>query len=350
MRPDESRECARNLILRYGWNTTCYQIVNRRIEHWFGSDSVVGYVEKHGVRIVAGAPVCTVSRLAETLVAFEESAKGRVCYFGAEERLRQATEGNPQYSTAILGAQPVWTPETWAIAVDGDASLRAQVHRAKNKGVIVRELKAEEATGNAQLRRVLEEWLSTRGLPTMHFLVEPETLGFLADRRIFAAFIGNRLVSFTTLCPIPERRGWLTEQFVRGKDAPNGTVETTLDFAVRTVGGEGSEFLTMGMVPLSREVAFSGNEPHWLRLCIRWMRAHGKRFYNFEGLNWFKQKFHPDRWDPIYAISAEPRLRVRTMYAIASAFTDIPPWKAVLVGGYMGLGREIQNLRGGRRS
>lgn len=37
---------ARELVLKYGWNSTCFQIVNPGIEYWFGDDgdSVVGYV------------------------------------------------------------------------------------------------------------------------------------------------------------------------------------------------------------------------------------------------------------------------------------------------------------------
>ena len=52
-------ERARSLVLKHGWNSTCFQIVNPGIEYWFGEDgeSVVGYVTSKGVRVVAGAPV-----------------------------------------------------------------------------------------------------------------------------------------------------------------------------------------------------------------------------------------------------------------------------------------------------
>ena len=51
---------ARDLVMKHGWNTTCFQIVNPGIEYWFGDDgeSVVGYVSSGDVRVVAGAPVC----------------------------------------------------------------------------------------------------------------------------------------------------------------------------------------------------------------------------------------------------------------------------------------------------
>lgn len=41
----------RDLVLRYGWNTLAYQILNPGIAHWFqpGGEGVVGYVDGHVV-------------------------------------------------------------------------------------------------------------------------------------------------------------------------------------------------------------------------------------------------------------------------------------------------------------
>jgi phosphatidylglycerol lysyltransferase len=163
----------------------------------------------------------------------------------------------------------------------------------------------------------------------MHFLVEPNTLGDLAGRRIFVADIRGEAVGFLVGSPIPQRNGWLTEQFVRGKHAPNGTVECLLDRMVDAIGESGAEYLTMGIVPLSSHGALSDN-PAWLNTLLAWARAHGRRFYNFDGLDAFKSKFHPDSWEPIYAISNEPKFSFRSLYAIAAAFSDGPPPIALL--------------------
>src|SRR5262245_18071737 len=76
----------RSLVKNFGWNATAYQIINPGISHWFsrGGDAVIGYVEHHGVRLVAGAPVCAGERLAEIVEEFEGDAaltKIKVCYF-----------------------------------------------------------------------------------------------------------------------------------------------------------------------------------------------------------------------------------------------------------------------------
>src|SRR5207253_10468586 len=123
-------------------------------------------------------------------------------------------DGCAGYSTVVLGAQPVWNPQTWAETVGKVPSLRQQFNRARNKGVVVEEWPVERANGSPELRRVLEQWLQTRGLPPLHFLVEPETLSLLDGRRVFVASMQAEVVGFLVASPIPVRNGWLTEQFI----------------------------------------------------------------------------------------------------------------------------------------
>jgi phosphatidylglycerol lysyltransferase len=198
-----------------------------------------------------------------------------------------------------------------------------------------------DPANSAKLQKVLDEWLSTRGLPTLHFLVEPDILGDLGDRRIFVAERNGEPIAFVTMAPVPTRRGWLTEQFVRGKHAPNGTIELTLDAAIRAVGESGAEMITMGIVPLSHRADSGVENPRWLRLLLAWVRAHGRRFYNFDGLESFKNKFHPDCWEPIYVISKEPRFSLSTLNAVAGAFTKGSPIIVVFRAMLRAFGQEI---------
>lgn len=328
---DEQLSHARELVLRYGWNATAYQIVNPGITLWFSSDgdAVIGYVQRGSTRVVAGAPVCPPNRLTAVVAEFERECAAkrvRVCYFGAEERLESTLRESSTHAMVLLGAQPSWEPASWAGIIDGKASLRAQLNRSRNKGVSVCPMSAMEATGNPELQRVLREWLATRGLPPMHFLVEPETLNRLFDRRVFVARSrGGEIIAFLVASPAPARGGWLMEQFVRGRSAPNGTVELLLDTAMRTFAAEGYAYVTLGLAPLSRYALPAEVNPTWLRWTLRWVRAHGRRFYNFEGLDNFKAKFQPGRWEQVYAIVNDPVFTPRALYAIAAAFSDGSP-------------------------
>ncbi|CAN5556458.1 hypothetical protein BH11ARM2_BH11ARM2_38300 [soil metagenome] len=311
----------RELVLAHGWNTTCYQILNPGIRHWFSQEreAVIGYVLRRGVRVVAGAPVCAEADICAVLDEWHADAdrsRQNVCYFGAEDRLRNAVGDQEGYSTVALGAQPVWKPGAFPLAVQGDAKLRYQLARARNKGVSVEEWPAEKGDDPA-LWRIIESWLGSRGLPALHFLVEPETLCHLLDRRLFVALHKGEPVGFVVMTPIPARDGWLTEQFPRNPGAPNGTIDLTLAVATQTVG---DDMVTMGIVPLSQRAPSPEDAPAWLRGAMRWARAHGRRFYDWEGLDRYKNKFHPDHWESIYAVSREERFSPRTMVAIGEAF------------------------------
>lgn len=343
-------ERARHLVMRYGWNATAYQIVNPGIAHWYSArgDAVVGYVPFAGTWVVAGAPVCARERLGDVVAELEAYCASRdleVCYFGAEGRLESVLDGSGRHSLVVLGAQPAWDPRHWPDIVGSHASLRAQLNRARNKGVVVAEMTAPDGETQAALQRVLREWLATRGLPALHFLVEPETLGRLFDRRLFVARRHGEVVGFLVASPVPQRNGWLVEQIIRGAAAANGTNELMVDAAMRALAAGGSTYVTLGLSPLSPHADYShAPNPEWLRLVLRWVRAHGRRFYNFEGLDRFKSKFAPDDWEPVYAIYARPRFTIGALRAIAGAFSGCAPELTVLRALWRGAVQELRWL------
>lgn len=344
-------EIARELVMKFGWNTTCFQIVNPGIEYWFGPDgnSVVGYVSSGKVRVVAGAPVCCQEQLANVTEAFEFDATRngmRVCYFGAESRLGSLLRNDAGHSFVLLGAQPVWTPNNWPSTVARYSSIRAQINRAKNKGVTVEEWSVEKAINNPKLRDCLTVWLESKGLPPLHFVVEPETLDRLDKRRIFVAELDYEVVAFLILSPIPTRLGWLTEQFPHRPGAPNGCVELMMDTAFRKLSIESSEYITLGLSPLSTRAKIEPFvNPVWLRILLAWMRKHGQRFYNFDGLDNFKSKLMPEYWEPVFAISNEPRFSGNTMWSIAKAFTENRPFRTFGQGIVSAINSERMNFR-----
>ncbi len=355
--PGELRR-AREIVLRHGWNATAYQILNPGIRLWFSraGDAVVGYVPARGVRVVAGAPVCSADRLDEVAAEFERDgrfAERRVCYFGAGHRLETTLAHSSRGAAVLLGAQPVWRPADFSGVVRAHASLRAQLARARNKGVTVEEWPASVAHHDPALERCLAEWLSTRGLPPLRFLVEPDTLGRLWDRRVFVAMRDGAPVAFLLASPVPARDGWLVEQIVRGRAAPNGTAELLIAHAMECVASAGATYATLGLAPLSSraDVPAPATAPApWLRLALRLVRAHGRRFYDFDGLDAFKAKLRPQWWEPIYAVTREHSFSPRMLAAIAGAFSGGSPLALVARAMLRAAAQEVRWMGSGRKS
>lgn len=328
---DDAWRTARDIVLHHGWNAVAYQILNPGMRRWFSGrgDAVVGFVEFAGVWVVAGAPVCASERLPEVATELEAAARTlgrRVLFFGAGSRLEQHYAASGRHSLVQLGAQPVWDPVEWEATVRGKASLRAQLHRARNKGVRVKEWATAQAEASPLLREVLAAWLQTRGLPPLGFLVSPDLLDTLDDRRIFVASRGDAIVAFLVATPVPSRRGWLVEQWPRRREAPNGTTHLLVDAAMRALALDGSRYVTLGLAPLAAHAGatFEG-QPAWLRGALRWVRAHGRRFYNFAGLEAFKASLQPMQWEPIFAIAPGARFSPGVLRAVAGAFSGGAP-------------------------
>ena len=337
--------------MRYGWNAVSYQILNPGMRLWFSSDgdAVAGYVPFGRVWTVAGAPVCEPARLPNVAKELEESARdrgARVVFFAAGALLERVYMSRPDHTLVRIGAQPAWDPSEWDAIVQHKSSLRAQLHRARNKGVEVHEWTTERAHESPALRSVLREWLAGRGLPPLHFLVTADLLATLADRRIFVAERREEIVGFLVATRIPARHGWLVEQWPRRRSAPNGTTHLLVDAAMRAFTADGAHYATLGLAPLSDHAGPVGDgQPAWLRFFLHWIRAHGRRFYNFRGLEAFKASTQPTNWEPIFAIAPGRRFTPFTLRAIAGAFSDGSPERLLARAVFSGAMKELERLR-----
>lgn len=313
----------RDIVRRCGWNVTSWQILNPGFTYWVHPrrDAVVGYVQRCGVRVVGGAPVCADEDLEEVVSAFENDASAEgagVIYFAAERRIAELACADARRVTFPIGAQPFWDPGALTRAIRGHASLRAQLNRARNKGVTTREVAELDATTAGAMQTCLAEWIRQRPLPPLHFLIETETLRDIADRRLFVAELDGIIVGFLVATPVPARGAWLIEQIVRGESAPNGTVELLLDRAAGTLPG----MITLGLAPLARRgTPVIDRAPRWVPILLARLRSHGRRYFNFEGLERFKAKFGGASWDVVYASVAPGTGVSRALLAVTTAFS-----------------------------
>jgi hypothetical protein len=83
--------------------------------------------------------------------------------------------------------------------------------------------------------------------------------------------------------------------------------------------------------------------PPWLALALRRARAHGRRFYDFGGLDAFKAKFRPEGWEAISAIADGPHFPPRALWAIAGVFGGGSP--ALLAARALGAAAGVEAAR-----
>lgn len=284
--------------------------------YWFDeqADACVAYADTGTAWVVAGAPITApecIRDAAEHFVAAARNQGRRVCFFAAEHRFTVAT----QFPALRIGEQPVWDPSTWAQTVGRAKSLREQLRRARAKGVTVRQIRPDQLAHPANAARLaveelIRQWLASRPMAPMGFLVQLDPFTFPDERRFFVAEQEGRCLGFLALVPVYQRDGWLLEDLLRAPTAPNGTSELLIDAAMRVAADEGSSFATLGLAPLA------GRLPRWLQVA----RALGSSFYNFEGLHAFKNKLRPRRWDRIYLCYPPDQNPLLVFYDVLAAF------------------------------
>jgi phosphatidylglycerol lysyltransferase len=318
----------RELVRRYGQDAMACQILNPGIVHWHSADgnAALGYVPAGGYRVVAGSPLCEPLRLSSVTTTFETEAHQegrRVCYFGVGSSFLDTLRITPA-ARMLLGAQPIWDPTRWPTLLKHHASLRSQIRRLTPR-LRVEVWDPLRAGASAELARCRREWLATRNLPPMRFVVETDVFERLEGRRVYVAEQNNQPVAFLVAVPVPSRSGWLIDQMIRGAKAPNGTIELLIDAAMHDLAASGAQWVSLGLSPLSTRAGSSGaNHPYWLRITLGMVRRFGRPLYNFEGLDAFKARLRPDHWEPMYAVDPQG-IRPGTLYAIAAAFGGTAP-------------------------
>jgi len=283
------------LVRRHGFNTTSFQTLGDGFSYWWDAhDACIAYVDTGRAWVVAGAPLAPVDRLHEVVTRFTAAARiarRRVVFFASQDRLAELVD----MRRVPVGLQPVWDPRDWERAARSSRSLRNQLNRAANKGVVVRRLRDEEIADEDSRIRVeveclIRRWFAGRRMTPMRFLVRVQPFSFVEQRRSFVAERDGRIVGFASAVPVFARGGWSIDVLVRDRRAPNGTVESLIDAAMRQSAREGSEWMTLGLAPLA------GPVPGWMRR----VGTMGRALYDFQGVGAFKAKLSPTRWEPVY--------------------------------------------------
>ncbi|MDP6946630.1 MAG: phosphatidylglycerol lysyltransferase domain-containing protein, partial [Myxococcota bacterium] len=176
----EGEETERVLAVLKAWGThpTSFQILEQGHRYWFDPEvpapgAVVAYQPSGAFRVAAGVPIAppeAVAAVAARFIADGQAAGLKTLFFSADDAFLDAMrtlEQGPPMDLVAIGEQPEWDPMRYTTEGPERASLRAQLHRAVNKGVEVRNVSVEEVASapgpvRAEVESVLQQWLASR--------------------------------------------------------------------------------------------------------------------------------------------------------------------------------------------
>ena len=330
---EDPRARVLSLLRRHGRATTSFQTLDSGMQYvFFGAEACVAFVDTGAAWVAAGAPICPDDAASTTARSFVEEARRagrRACFFSVD----RAFCDEAGLSALAIGEEPVWDVAAWPSLLRARRGLREQIRRARAKGIETRAPTAEELAPGQETRAATEqliaEWLASRPLAPMGFLVAVEPFEFSEERIYVVATRAGRLVAFLVAVPMYAERGFFVEHLLRAQDAPNGTAEIVLDHAFRAFAARGAEVATLGLAPLSGD-----DVSPVLKIICRL----SKPLYSFEGVRSFKARLHPARWRSQWL--AHPR-GTRATVAIVDALA------AFATGGFLRFG--LRTLRKQRR-
>ena len=202
------------------------------------------------------------------------------------------------FSLAKLGEE-AWVPLTRFTLEGGEGRrLRQAKAKAERSGASFAMVPAAEVgTIIDELEEVSNLWLTQKGNKEKGF-----SLGFWSRAymlRYDQAVIRHegRIVAFANIWRGADRREYTVDLMRYRPDGPAGMMDLLFIGLLSQAKSEGFAWFNLGMAPLS------GLATH--RLASLWSRIgaflyrRGDRFYNFEGLRAFKDKFKPE-WRPKY--------------------------------------------------
>lgn len=298
--PGRAEEAARRLALlrAHGADAVSFQGLESAMRWWYdepppeGTGAAVAYVDTGRYWLAGGGPLAPAGSRGAAARRFIAAARRRgrgAAFFAVEDVAPFAG-----LRRLPIGLQSILPAKDWPATLRGKRRLREQLRRARAKGVRVRRVAAAELTAGGRLRGEVErlrgQWLASRRIEPMGFLVAVEPFHAPEEHIYLVAEHEGAVVQFLSAVPIYARGGWLIEDVLRGPEAPNGTTELLLDRLMAEVGADG--WVTPGLTPLA------GAVPWWLRAA----RAVTRPLYDFGGLEQFRARLAPARWDPVWLV------------------------------------------------
>ena len=195
------------------------------------------------------------------------------------------------------------------------SKLRQALKRGERDGLEFRIAGREELPALFRaLQRVSDAWLDAHNTREKSFSLGHFARDYIATQPVALVSLHGEVVAFATLQRTQGKHEISLDLMRYVASAPKSCMDFLFCQLLLHAKHEGYQRFSLGMAPMS------GMSQH--RLANRWHKlaqfiyTHGERFYNFQGLRAFKQKFAPE-WEPRYLVTTPGYLPIMALKDIA---------------------------------
>ncbi len=299
------RENARAIVQTYGHTSLANFTLLSDKQYYFSpsGESVVAYVPKGRGAIALGDPIGPIADRRQSIQGFQRFCKRNDWYPSFYQTL---PDDLPLYrelgfKVVQIGQEAIVDLKSFTLEGKAGKNLRTAMNKFTKAGYQVTFHQPPIADELLEkLEGISDEWLKIMQGSEKQFSVGWFDKEYLQGCEI--ATVINRegeVTAFANFVPEYQKNDATIDLMRRRQDAEHGTMDFLFISLFQRCQAQGYDGFNLGLSALSG----IGKAPKSPRLeqALRYLYEHLNRFYNFQGLHAYKDKFRP-RWEPRYLV------------------------------------------------
>lgn len=299
------RQKAKLLVEQYGNSSLARFTLFDDKAYYFSPSgkSVIAYVDKGRGAIALGDPIGVPEDCPEAIRGFQEFCDRNDWHPAFYQTLPDNLEVYQSLGFQVLqiGEEAIVDLKNFTLQGKANQKLRNYSNRLNKEGYRVEfyHPPIQDKLLN-QLQEISDEWLQMSKGAEKHFSVGWFDKNYLRECPIAAVHTPEGKISAFANIVSEYCRNEITIDLMRRRtEVERGTMEFLFISMFSYFQKQGYDDFNLGLVALSG-VGESHSSPR-LEKALNYLYEHLNKFYNFQGLHTFKEKFHP-QWQPRYLI------------------------------------------------
>lgn len=318
--PHISRDAAYSKFLTLGRNSSHFVWFLHKVEFFETSQGwVFGYVQRGSVTMFALEPLVPdpateAADFPRAWAEVQEAIQPKVSFFVSVYDRFLAHLKADHFQSLQIGREPFVDLSNCIPTGKSGKGVRAARNQALRAGVTVEEWSGERILAHPRLKHEMQamivQWKARKVLDLGGGLNTVNPFEKMEVRRYFlASSQRGRLEGFLVATPIPGERSFFLEDLVLRNGSARGAGELLTLETMATLAESGAHFASLGVVALTCVKKDSAHRlPPMAEFALVKIPGFLSRFYNVAGLETFRKRFKPQRWEQVHlALKNHPR-------------------------------------------
>ncbi|MGI8504046.1 MAG: phosphatidylglycerol lysyltransferase domain-containing protein [Hassallia sp.] len=299
------RQRARDIVKKYGWSSLAAFTLLSDKSYYFSPSgrSVIAYVPKGRGAIALGDPIGPTEDTKEALVSFQQFCERNDWYPAFYQTLPDNIDCYKSLGFRVLkiGEEAIVDLKNFTLQGKAGKNFRPTLNRLTKEGYQVKFYQPPISKDLLrQLKVVSDEWLQMAQGSEKHFSLGWFDEDYLQECEIAVVHTPKGEISAFTNIVSEYQLNEVTNDMMRHrKSIENGTMDFLFISMLQHFQEQGYDSFNFGLSALSG--VGETKESHKLEKVLHYLYEHLNRFYNFQGLHAYKEKFRP-RWEPRYLV------------------------------------------------